>query len=65
MPLETIKEIERGISNDSEYSTDRNITNQQIPIHRLKLIGLSIAKILMYVKEDSENHKLMYEDCKV
>ena len=68
MPLETIREIERGVSADSSesnYLTDRKNTNQQIAIHRLKLIGLNIAKVMMDVKEDSENHKLMYEDCKL
>ena len=68
MPLETIRESERGVSADnseSNYLTDRKSTNQQIAIHRLKLIGLKIAKVMMDVKEDSENHKLMYEDCKL
>ena len=66
MPLDTIPE--RAISEDSSesnYLTDRKNTNQQIVIHRLKLIGLNIAKVMMDVKEDSENHKLMYEDCKL
>ena len=53
------------MSEDSNYSTDRQNTNQQIAIHRLKLIGLNIAKILMDIQEDSENHKLMYDDCKL
>ena len=68
MPLETIREIERGVSVDSSesnYLTDRKNTNQQIAIHRLKLIGLNIAKVMMDVKENSENYKLMYEDCKL
>ena len=68
MPLETRKEIERGISADSsesQYLSDRNNTNKQIATHRLKLIGLNIAKVMMDVKEDSENHKLMFDDCKI
>ena len=65
MPLDTIREMDRGVSETSEYAADRQNTNQQIAIHRLKLIGLNIAKILMDIKEDGENYKLMYDDCKL
>ena len=65
MPLDTIRELDRGVRERSDYTTDRNNTNEQIAIHRLKLIGLNIAKIMMDVKENSDDHKLMYEDCKL
>ena len=65
MPLDTIRQMDRGIRENSEYATDRQNTNQQIAIHRLKSIGLNITKILMDIREDNENHKLMYEDCKL
>ena len=67
MPLESIPEtlLNRGISTDSQYTIDRKNTNQDIAIHRLKLIGLNIAKVMMDVKEDSENYKLMYGDGKL
>ena len=67
MPLDSIPEtpLNRDISCDSQYTIDRKNTNQDIAIHRLKLIGLNIAKVMMDVKEDSENYKLMYEDCKL
>ena len=63
MPLDMIPE--RAISEDSEYTTNRKNTNQDIAIHRLKLIGLNIAKVMMDIREDSENYKLMYDDCKL
>ena len=53
MPVDTIREMDRGVSETSEYEADRENTNQQIAIHRLKLIGLYIAKIMMDIKEDS------------
>ena len=65
MPLDTIREMDRCVSENREYAADRQNTNQQVAIHRLNLIGLNIAKVLMDIKEDSENHKLMYEDCKL
>ena len=65
MPLDTIRDMDRGVSENSEYAADRQNTNQQIAIHRLKLIGLNIAKIMMDIREDRENHKLMYDDCKL
>ena len=56
MPLDSIPErAERSVSEDSEYTTNRKNTNQDIAIQRLKLIGLNIAKIMMDIKEDSEN----------
>ena len=70
MPLDSIPEtpsstMNRGISSDSQYTIDRKNTNQDIAIHRLKLIGLNISKVMMDVKEDGENYKLMYEDCQL
>ena len=40
-------------------------TNQDIAVHRLKLICLNISKVMMDIREDSNNYKLMYEDCKL
>ena len=65
MPLDTVREAERAISEDSEYTINRKHTNQDIAIQRLKLIGLNIAKVMMDIKEDAENYKLMYDDCKL
>ena len=67
MPLETIPEtpLRRDISEDSEYTLSRKSTNQDTAIHRLKLIGLNISKVMMDIKEDAENYKLMYDDCKL
>ena len=67
MPLESIPEtpLKRDISENSEYTLSRRNTNQDIAIQRLKLIGLNIAKVMMDIKEDSENYKLMYDDCKL
>ena len=65
MPLDAIREMDRGVREDSKYTTDRQNTNQQIAIHRLKFIGLNIAKNMMDIRENGENHKLMYEDCKL
>ena len=66
MPLDSIPE--RAISEDSsesQYTLSRRNTNQDIAIHRLKLIGLNISKVMMDIKEDAENYKLMYDDCKL
>ena len=63
MPLDSIPE--RAISEDSEYTLSRKSTNQDIAIHRLKLIGLNISKVMMDIKEDAEHYKLMYDDCKL
>ena len=73
MPLETIPEtpVKRAISDasgdsgDSEYTLSRKNTNQDIAIHRLKLIGLNITKVMMDIKKDAENYKLIYDDCKL
>ena len=65
MPLDTIREMDRGVSESSDYTSDRKNTNEQIAIHRLKLIGLNIAKVMMDIRENSGDHKLMYEDCKL
>ena len=65
MPLDTIREAERSVSEDSEYTTNRKNTNQDIAIQRLKLIGLNIAKVMLDLREDVENYKLMYDDCKL
>lgn len=69
MPLETIPERANSAvsteSQDSEYTLSRKSTNQDIAIHRLKLIGLNISKVMMDIKEDAENYKLMYNNCKL
>ena len=65
MPLDTIREMNRDVSESSDYTSDRKNTNEQIAIQRLKLIGLNIAKVMMDIKENSDDHKLMYEDCKL
>ena len=65
MPLDTIREMNRDVSESSDYTSDRKNTNEQIAIQRLKLIWLNIVKVMMDIKENSDDHKLMYEDCKL
>jgi len=66
MPLETIQERAiSDVSGDSEYTLNRKNTNQDIAIHKLGLIGLNITKVMMDIKEDAENYKLMYDGCKL
>ena len=69
MPLETIAETPRRAlsadSGDSEYTVNRKNTNQDIAIHRLKLIGSNISKVMLDLREDADNYELMYDDCKL
>lgn len=66
MPSETTNETmpERAIREDSEYTADRSILTK-ILLHKLKFIGLNIAKVMMDIREDGEKYPLMYDDAKL
>lgn len=66
MPFETIKETMTGraISEDSEDIADRKI-RARIAEYKIQLIGLSIAKVMMDIREDRENYKSVYDDDKL
>ena len=67
MPLKSIPEtpMRRDISTDSAYTIHRKILFFDIAVNRLKLIGLNLSKVMMDLREEGDNYKLMYDDCKL